>query len=266
MRIFLAAAVALFGLLALAAPASAQGEAEISLWHGVPGVEVDVFGNDEVLVESFVFRDAMDLSALAGQTISGLQLREPGSDTVILDVGDVELPRVGNHTVIAHLDADATPTVTIYENSTATVSAGDGRLSIRHTWATSAVDILLDGQRAVVNLENGQEATVKLLSGPVSIEVVPAGEDGPSLAGPEDVTIDEGRSTIVYAVGSESSESALLRQVLEEAVNSAPAGVETGDSPLSSTEIDPLRTFALVGFALLIGGAALSRRRGWQTS
>lgn len=265
MRIITAAAVALFALLAFAVPASAQGDTEISLWHGIPGVEVDVFGNDEVLVENFVFRDAMDLSALAGETIVGLQLRAPGTDTVILDVGDIDLPRAGNHTVIAHLDNDATPIVTIYENSTAQVSAGDGRLSVRHTWATSAVDVLLDGQRAIVNLENGQEATVKLPAGPVSIEVVPAGEESPSLAGPEDITVEEGRSTIVYAVGSENSESALLRQVLSEAVNSAPAGVETGDSPLSSSEFDPVGTVALAGVVLLAGGAMVNLRRRRRT-
>ena len=79
--------------------------------------------------------------------------------TVAIDAGDTTLPASGNHTIIAHLDAEGTPTLAVFENDTSATAAGEGRLTVRHTAAAPAVDVLADGEPAFTNLSNPNEAS-----------------------------------------------------------------------------------------------------------
>ena len=99
----LAAALAL--LSTGGSPAGAQSGARIHLIHGIPDTPVDVVAGGEVVFSDFDFQDTQDLSALAGQTLAGLQVRLAGTDTVAIDAGDVTLPASGNVSIIANLDA-----------------------------------------------------------------------------------------------------------------------------------------------------------------
>lgn len=263
MRFITAAVVALLALLALAVPASAQGNVQISLLHGIPDVEVDVFANGEVIVEGFGFGDASDLSALAGQTLSGVELRLTGTDEVAVDVGDLELPASGSHTIIAHLQEDGTPAATMFQNNTDAISAGNGRITVRQAMQSAPVDVLFDGFRTMRDLGNRQQATIQNPAGSLAVEIVPADEDSPILIGPDDVTVIEGKSVIVYAVGPDSNPT-FITEVIGE-LNEAPVAVETGTSPIEITELSVTRTAALFA-GLAMAAAAFSTRRRWLTS
>ena len=112
-------------ILAIAAPAMGQAAARIHLIHGIPDTPVDVYVDDAVVFENFNFGDTQDLSALAGDTLVNLQVKLAGTDTVAIDAGDVALPASGNYSIIANLDAAGTPTLTVFENDTSAIAAGE---------------------------------------------------------------------------------------------------------------------------------------------
>ena len=252
------AAVAIAASMAL--PAAAQEDARIHLIHGIPDTDVDVYAGGEAVFEGFSFGDTQDLSALAGQTLEGLEVRLAGTDTVAIDAGDVDLPASGNYTVIAHLMADGTPTLAVFENDTSSIDAGEGRLTVRHTAAAPAVDVLANGDVAFSNLSNPNEVSADLAAGTISAEVVPTGVTEPVVIGPADLAIDDGSSLIVYAVGSLDADSLTVLTETITGLGSAPATVNTGNSPVG---VDPL-VFVTLGGILLAGGLFVSRTTNWK--
>ena len=254
----LAAAVAI--LLAAAAPANTQEEARIHLIHGIPDTPVDVEANGANVIEGFQFGDTEDLSSLAGQTLAGVQVKAAGSDDVAIDAGDLELPAEGNVTAIAHLDAEGTPTLTVFNNDTAPVAAGQGRLVVRHTAGAPAVDVRANGEVAFADLTNPNEAQADLPAGTISADVVPAGATEPVVIGPADLPVAEGSSLIVYAVGSLDGGTL---QTLTETINglgSAPDAVNTGNSPVSDDNGSALPWVLAAGLGTLATGTIVGRR------
>jgi hypothetical protein len=238
-------------LLALAPTASAQESARIHLIHGIPETPVDVVAGGEVVFSGFEFGDTQDLSALAGETLPGLTVNAAGTDTVAIDAGDVTLPSSGNVTIIAHLDEGGSPTLAVFQNDTSSTAAGEGRLTVRHTAAAPAVDVLANGEAAFTNLANPNEASADLPAGTISASVVPAGATEPVVIGPADLAIQDGTSLIVYAVGSLDDGTI---QVLTESISglgTAPAAVNTGNSPIADDAGLPVGLAALAALATL---------------
>ena len=262
----LAAVLAAVGLVAATgpvAPAGAQSGARIHLIHGIPDTPVDVFANGEVVLPDFQFGDTEDLSALAGQTLAGLQVRPAGTEDVAIDGGDLALPASGNVTAIAHLDAAGKPTLTVFENDTAPVAAGQGRLVVRHTAAAPAVDVKANGEVAFSNLSNPNEAKADLPAGTISAEVVPTGASEPVVIGPADLPVTEGSELIVYAVGS--LDGGTLQTLTEsiDGLGSGPDAVPTGNSPVSDGSSSGPLALGLAGAGALVlaGGVVVVRRR-----
>lgn len=237
-------------------PASAQDGARIHLIHGIPDTNVDVVAGGEIVFENYAFGETQDLSALAGATLEGLQVRLAGTETVAIDAGDVALPASGNHTIIAHLTADGTPTLAVFENDTSAIAAGEGRLTVRHTAAAPAVDVLANGAVAFSNLANPNEASADLAVGTVTAEVVPTGASEPVVIGPADLPITDGISLIVYAVGSLEGESLTVLTESISGLGTAPAAVNTGNSPVESNT-----TAVIFGAAALMAAMAFGVRR-----
>jgi hypothetical protein len=126
MRKLISLLTAALVMAALAVPVSAQEEARIHLIHGIPDTPVG---------------DTQDLSALAGETLVGLQVRLAGTETVAIDAGDTPLPASGNYTIIAHLDEVGTPTLAVFENDSSSIDAGEGRLVVREMEIPGAREI-----------------------------------------------------------------------------------------------------------------------------
>jgi hypothetical protein len=243
-------------MLITVVPASAQEGARIHLIHGIPDTNVDVVAAGEVVFENFAFGETQDLSALAGATLEGLQVRLTGTETVAIDGGDVVLPASGNYTIIAHLTADGTPTLGVFANDTSTIAAGEGRLTVRHTAAAPAVDVLANGAAAFSNLANPNEATAGLPVGTVTATVVPTGVSEPVVIGPADLPIADGASLIVYAVGSLDGGSLTVLTESITGLGSAPRAVNTGSSPVENNT-----TVYVFGAAALMAALAVGARR-----
>jgi hypothetical protein len=262
----LAALLAAAGLVATTGPAvpvGAQSGARIHLIHGIPDTPVDVFANGEVVIPDFQFGDTEDLSALAGQTLAGLEVRPAGTEDVAIDGGDLALPASGNVTAIAHLDAEGTPILTVFENDTSPIAAGQGRLVVRHTAAAPAVDVKANGEVAFSNLSNPNEAKADLPAGTVSAEVVPTGASEPVVIGPADLPVTEGSELIVYAVGSLDDGNLQTLTESIDGLGSGPGSVPTGNTPVDDGSSTGPLAIGLAGAAALAlaGGVVVMRRR-----
>ena len=277
MKKLLAGAAALAATL-LAVPAgtsSAQESADIMLLHGIPGVTVDVAVDGAVVIEGFEPGDMQDLSAFAGQTLVNLEARPAGTEDVVIGpVPSFEVPAAGSWTVVAHLDAEGTPTITAFENDTSAAADGQGRLTVRHTAAAPAVDVVLGDARPVENLSNPDEASLDVPASEIAgAQIAPTGGD--PIADVPTVTVVAGENLVVYAVGSLDDETFTFYTqdvALEAAAGAAettasgdgtpaPTAVNTGGE-LGATSSSSVALFAAAaGLFALAGGAMVLRRR-----
>lgn len=257
------------GVLALALGASPAGAAtttaSLSVLHGVPGLTVDVWVNGERTLDDFAPGDLAGPLDLAPGTYTVAITAADATDASSPAIGPVDLTLAAgtSYTAVAHLDAAGTPTATLFTNDTSATAAGQGRLTVRHTAAAPAVDVLAGGSAVISGLENPDEKSLVLPAGTVSAAVAAAGTTEPVL-GPADVTVADGVTTIVYAWGSlEAGNLALAVQTVQ-AAQSAPAGVPSGELGLAD---DGGATGTVLGWsvaALVAIGASLAlaaRRR-----
>lgn len=207
------------------AAAQDSDEVRLLLLHGIAGIDVDVYSDDEVLVENFQFGDVEDLGVLAGETLEELEVRLAGQDVVAIDAGDVDLPADGSWSIVAHLDEVGEPTLSVFANDTSEIPAGMGRVTIRHVAAAEGATVLVDGTDTQPGqvLVNGQEVSADLDIDTYELEVK---VDDETVIGPAPIVLQEGRSLIVYAVGSNND---LLTTITDsyEVTENAPVALPT---------------------------------------
>jgi hypothetical protein len=238
----------------LAAPAYAADGVKLSVLHGVPGLTVDVYVNGERTIDNFkpgTLAGPLDLAAGSYEVAITAADAKDDSDPAIGPV-DLDLKGGGNYTAVAHLDEGGDPTATLFTNDTSKTDAGQGRLTVRHTAAAPAVDILAGGDAVISDLSNPDEKVLNLDAGTVEASVAAAGTTD-SVIGPADVTVAEGKNTIVYAWGSLEDDNLKLAVQTISGLHSAPDGVNAGEAGLAA---DRSWTGYLL-IALLVGGGAV---------
>jgi Domain of unknown function (DUF4397) len=246
-------------LLALGAmPAMAADTATISVLHAVPDTPVDVYANGELLLDDFepgTLTDPQELPAGA-YDIQIFAADAPDNSGEPVISGSTEVPAGANATVVAHLAEDGTPTLTPFVNDTSAVEAGQARVTVRHTAAAPAVDVLAGGSPVISGLTNPNEETLTVPAGTVSAGVALAGETEPVI-GPADLDLADGSITAVYAWGNGDAGYQLAVQSIG-AAHSAPSGVPGGSAGL----VDEGMPAALVALSLvgLVGAGVAGRR------
>lgn len=230
----LAAAVAAVAAVSLAPMANADDNATVYVLHGVPGTTVDVYVNGDAALTNFTPGTLTDaLSLPAGEYDLKVTAAGAGAGgAAIMEAEDVAVPGGANVTVVAHLDASGSPTLTPFVNDTGKTAAGQGRLTVRHTAAAPAVDIRANGAVAFSGVTNPKEAKTDLPAGTISADVVLAGTDTVAI-GPADVPVSEGTNTIVYAWGSAADSNLAFAVQKLDGLHSSPSGVPTGTAPVS---------------------------------
>jgi hypothetical protein len=264
MKKVLAAAAVALGAMWLPGAANAQSDATVALMHAIPGATVDVVVDGAVVIPGFEPGTMQDLSSFAGQTLTNVEVRAAGTDTVVIGpLPELAVPDAGNWTVVAHLEADGTPTLTPFENDTSPLPAGQGRLVVRHTAAAPAVDIVLaDGSRPFTNLTNPNEASADLPGGIIrGAQVAPTGGD--PIADVPAVELAAGADLIVYAAGSLDEGTLTFYTQTIGGLGGTPTAVNTGNSrPESSTSSLPLVLLIGAGIIAIAGaGGVIARRR-----
>ncbi len=252
------------------APASAADDATVSVLHAVPGLTVDVYANGEELIPDFTpgtLTDPLQLPAGSYDLQVFADGDSPGNGQPAIEAQGVEVPGGANATVVAHLDADGNPTLSLFANDVSATAPGEARLTVRHTAAAPAVDVRADGSVLFDNLTNPNEATGDVPAGTYSADVVLAGTEDVAI-GPADLQLAEGTNTIVYAWGSAADGNLDLAVQSIDGLHSAPHGVPGGEAGLApeSTGV-PVWALGLglasaLGIALAAPRLLASRARG----
>ena len=241
-----AGAVALIATPFAPASANSGNEATVSVLHGVPGLTVDVYANGEELIPDFEPGTLTDPLSLPAGTYD-LQVfadgDDPDSADPAIEANDVEVRGGANATVVAHLDANGNPRLSLFANDTSPTEAGNARLTVRHTAAAPAVDVRADGDVLFGDLQNPEEATGDVPAGSYSADVALAGTENVVL-GPADLNLAEGTNTIVYAWGSAEEDNLDFAVQTIDGLHSAPAGVPGGEAGLAP-ETDGAPAWAL---------------------
>lgn len=260
MRRLTALAAVAISAFALTGVASA---ANVTVVHGVPDLTVDVYVNGEIALESFEFGTVTDPIELPAGDYE-IEIRAAGepADSEPALSGSATVAEDTNASIVAHLDADGNPILSVFANDVSPIAAGESRVTVRHTAAAPAVDVLANDSVLIADLANPDEASADVAAGTYTVAVAAAGTTDPVL-GPTDLTLTAGTSTIIYAVGSlEAGTLQLLAQEIP-GLGTAPAGVPTGDSGLAATEGFPawgIALLALAGVAALGSTLVLVRR------
>ena len=267
MRTILAVTGAALLPIAFAAPAAAADtDAQVAVFHGVPGLTVDVYANGDAILEDFEPGTITDpLTLPAGDY--DLQVFAAGADPEADDAAieaTATVPAGADITVAAHLGEDGTPTLTPFVNDVSAMAAGEARLTARHTAAAPAVDIRAGGEPVFEGVTNPNDGVVDLAAGSVSADVALAGTDTVAI-GPADVDLAEGVNTIVYAWGSAEDDNLALAVQTIDGLHSGPAGVPSGTGGLVSDALPwQLAVVGLAGAGALVvlgGRAAAARSR-----
>ena len=264
-----ALAVAALPLAVFATPAAAAADANVVVFHGVPGLTVDVYASadttyteEEALLTDFEPGTVTDPVAIPEGTYNLAVFAkdaDPSGEPAIKAEG-VVVPGGANVTVAAHLDAEGTPILTPFVNDVSKVDAGEGRLIVRHTAAAPAVDVLAGGEPVFENLSNPDEAKADLAAGTVSASVAATGTTDPVI-GPADVTVKEGSATIVYAWGSLEDDNLAVAVQTIDGLHSTPSGVPSGTADVGTYLLPvALGGVALLGAAVAVGAASRARR------
>jgi hypothetical protein len=263
--IFASGAVAIAAALAFAGPAqAAEGDAQLSVLHGVPGLTVDVWVNGERTLDDFTPGTlAGPLALPAGNYALAITAADAADATAaVIGPVDVTLAANGNYTAVANLDAAGKPTANLFTNDVSQIEPGKGKLTVRHTAAAPAVDVLAAGSAVISNLANPNEQTLTLDPGTIPAAVAAAGTTQPVI-GPADVTVAEGTHTIVYAWGSLTDKNLQIAVQTIEGLHSAPGAVPGGRSGAAdegaASEAIAFAGIGVAGIALLLGAVAAFR-------
>ncbi|MGW9397706.1 DUF4397 domain-containing protein [Streptomyces sp. NPDC055642] len=254
--------------LAVAVPAAAEstaqdnGKASVSVFHGVPGLTVDVYANGNELLPDFEPGTLTDPQPLDAGTYDIKIFPDgegPDGDPAIRK--SVDVPAGANATLAAHLDAQGNPTLTAFVNDTSEVPAGQSRLTVRHVAAAPAVDVRAGGEPIVRDLTNPNEKSLEVPAGTVNADVVLAGT-GTVAIGPADLNLTEGTSTVVYAWGSAEEKNLALKTQTISGMDSAPNGVDAGGSGAMAADNESATVWLAWGTAgaVAVAGLLVARR------
>lgn len=251
---------------ALPASAAAGGTASIAVLHGVPDLTVDVYVDGTRALDDFTpgtLAGPLDLPAGA-HSIAITAADAADASAPAIGPVDVTLDAGASYTAVAHLDPAGEPTATLFTNDLAAVPAGQGRLTVRHTAAAPAVDVLAGGAPVVTNLSNPDEQSLTVPAGTVSAVVAATGTTDPVI-GPADLDVAEGVSTIVYAWGSLEAGNLQLAVQTIDGLHSAPGGVPSGELGLAADGPSGALWLGGAALAAALGAVLLTTRRSAAT-
>jgi hypothetical protein len=254
--------LAVMTVLLIPSAAFAQDDGTVTVVHGVPDLEVDVWVNGDALLPGFTFGTVTDpLTLPAGDyavEIYPAGTDPEGNEPALADT--VTLPAGANASIVAHLDADGMPTLTVFVNDTATIDAGNGRVTARHVAAAPTVDILANDAALFAGVSNPQEGVADVPADTYNVKIVPAGATDPVVF-ETDLAIPEGSNVIVYAIGSLDGDSFTVAAQSISGLQAPPSGVPTGTGGLAGGGFPMAATLGLaLGVAALAGGGMVLRR------
>lgn len=253
---------------ALATTASAQAPSDqigsVRVVHGLRGLVADVYLDGNLALPTFQPERATDPIAIpAGDHLVEIRSAGAAATDAPLLAQSVTVPGGFTGSLIAHLAADGTPTLTAFADDVTAVPAGQSRLVVRHTAAAGDVAVQLDDQATVPALAPDGEAASIVPAGSYKVSVTPAAGGAP-LASPQDVAFAEGTATFMYLIGSQADGTLGWAAVEVRDLQTAPAMIQTGDGSSlgDGSGASSLATGAvLAGLVAALTGTYVARSR-----
>jgi Domain of unknown function (DUF4397) len=242
-------------LVAMTTPAWAQaGSSIVTIVHGLPQFTADIYVNGDLLLSGFQPEEATDPMELPAGTYD-VQIRDAGApeNSEPALQADLEVPGGKNLSVIAHLDENGSPTVSVFENDASRVPPGRTRLLVRHQAEAPPIELMVDGESFLSGVASGDEGEGVVPA--ARSEIAIASEDGESLVEPTSVNLEEGTAYYLYLIGSSTEATLDLMVQRVGALESAPSGVATGLGGLAGG-----RTFPWLVVVLLVAAGAVAAR------
>jgi len=213
-------------LLFVAAPATAQNNAEIFVVHGIPaadvagapaGLPVDVSFGGACLLPNFTFGQIVGaLSVPAGTYAVAVHFPATGRCTSAAVIGPAQIPfNAGeNSTVLAHLTASGGLTASKFVNNLSTTPANRARITIQHAANAPAVDFYLTSQFGnalatrglATSVVNGESATLPVAGTATQFAITAAGATAAAY-GPSGLGLQPNKAYFLYVVGSLANNS-----------------------------------------------------------
>jgi hypothetical protein len=242
-----------------AAAASAQSsDGTVTVVHAIPDLDVDVWANGSPLLPGFTFGTVTDALALPAADYD-LEIYAAGTDPEGNDpalAATVTVTAGLNASIVAHLDGDGAPTLTVFVNDISDIATGESRVTARHTAFAPTVDILANDGVLFGGVSNPQEGVADVPADTYNVKIVPAGGDPDSNVFETDLTLPEGTNVIVYAIGDLAGGSfAVVSQAIS-GLQATPAGVPTGTDGMA---VDGIPTWLIAAMALGLASVAGSR-------
>ena len=253
------AAAALAVIPATAAMADGHEMAQVTVVHGVPGLDgVSILAGDDVLagLSGLDFLDNATIEVPAGTYPIAVSASD-SPDDIALGPLDLTFEAGMAYAVVAHLDADGAPTASQF-----TINNAEG-ISAFHTAAFPAVAIVAGGEIVADDLTNGNAAQLDLEAGTElpGVGVAAAGDTTLALeAG--DLTIPEGQRILAFAVGTPDDESLQLLPIIVDLVDmDMPTEVDSGTGGLLETGLPMWVAALMVLGALGVAAPAVAASR-----
>ena len=193
----------------------AAGYGIVTVVHGVAGLTVDVYLNGNLAIAGFAPDTITDQFLMAAGTYD-ISIYAAGADPLAtapaIVAEGVVVPSGANATVVAHLDAGGTPTASVFLDDVTPIDSGNARVTVRHTAAAPAVDVLAGGAVLFGNVVNGTGDGADVPAGSYAVTLNAAGTSTQAFpaSGAVDVDLAEGANTVVYAVGTLGGDFKLL--------------------------------------------------------
>ena len=252
------------GLLAPSANAAQTGT--VTVVHGIPGVNVDVYVDGAKALTDFKPGTVTKPITLPAGTHAVKIFKTgqgPSGTAVITD--SVVLPAGANASLVAYLKADGSvsPKLAVFVNNTARIAAGQGRVTVRHVAAAPAVKVTADGATLIASLANPAEATATVPAKTYTVAVSPSAGGAAVFTGP--LPAAAGADTIVYAYGSATDGTFKVAVQSIGGLGSVPNAVAAGGGGLAGgaggVPMWALVLMVAAGIAALASGGSLVRSR-----
>lgn len=196
-------------LMAVATVSSAEAASRIFVIHGIPGVTVDVYASAAgapipatPTIPGFEPKQIVDVQAGPGTFDIRIYVQgaDPQTATPVIEVLGAAIPNNVELSILAHLDASAAPTATVYQNDNSPVQAGWARVSVRHAADAPAVQLTAGGvpKLALTNPYFG-DLEVPATTIPLQLQVP---FEGTPITPVAPLAFASGTRYFVYAIGS----------------------------------------------------------------
>ncbi len=209
--------------------ATAANTSRVYIVQGLPGTTIDVQIDGKSVVN-----DAKQATISRAITVSAGQHK-----LTVLSKGSVMLDNTftvksnDSSDIVVHRPASPTgkPVITVFPLDLSAVPADKASLTVAHTAAVPPADIKVNGKVLFSNVANGESLHVVVPAGTYTVQIVPTGQNSPSILGPADLPVKGGSLTNVYAIGEPKSGTmnVVVHEIrLSETGTGKPSRVNTG--------------------------------------